>query len=155
MYPVDTAAYDITNFDTWTTQSIERVDATKNGSTPGSWALSENTSPCRQNSVVKWRNTPSIHIDVGPLPFTPNNDRKNDLFMIGCTVPASKKVTIKIVAFDGRTVKTFEGPLQPTYFWDGLDNKGKPVENGPFFVIVAISENGKMSVIRKKGVLWR
>jgi hypothetical protein len=153
---VDTAVYDADWFNgTWSTQSIERVDPPGSAITSTAWGVSKQSTPCRPNSIHSLKNT-GISLDVGPIPFTPDNDGIDDLFMIRCSVPmSSKNVTLSIVAFNGRVVKTFNGSPSPVYLWDGIDNKGKRVENGPFFVIVSFSENGTGSTLRKRGVLWR
>jgi hypothetical protein len=151
----DTVYYDSDNFKGWKNQSIERIDASRNGSGYGTWSLSGTSTPGTPNSASSWRNTPSIFIDAGPVPFTPNNDGHDDLYKIICRIPPEQSISISILSFGGKVVKTFNGPSQPEYIWDGKDSHGKLIENGPFFVVVKIDGNKKTSVIRKKGVLWR
>jgi hypothetical protein len=153
--PVDTIYYDSDNLPEWKAQSIERIDASKNGTARGAWSVSENSTPGIPNSASSWRNTPSIFIDAGPVPFTPNNDGHDDLYKIICKIPSEQTITISILSFDGKVVKTFTGPSQPEYLWDGRDSRGKLIPNGPFFVVIKIDGDKKNSVIRKKGVIWR
>jgi gliding motility-associated-like protein len=153
--PADTIYYDSDNLTEWKSQSIERIDASKNGTSRGSWSVSESSTPGIPNSASSWRNTPSIFIDAGPVPFTPNNDGHDDFYKIICQIPSEQTMNISILSFDGKVVKTFTGPSQPEYLWDGRDSRGKFIPNGPFFVVIKIDGDKKNSVIRKKGVIWR
>jgi hypothetical protein len=152
---VDTIYYDATNLKEWRSGSIERIDVSKSGTGSGAWSVSQSSSPCLPNSASSWRNTPSIFIDAGPIPFSPDNDGHDDLYKITCRIPPGQTISISILSFSGKVVKTFSGPVQPEYLWDGRDSRGKLIENGPFFVVITIDGTSKKSVIRKKGVLWR
>ncbi|HEX2957245.1 MAG TPA: hypothetical protein VHO70_10455, partial [Chitinispirillaceae bacterium] len=153
--PIDTIYYDVTNLKEWKNESIERIDASKNGTSSGAWGVSESSTPCIPNSASSWRNTPSIFIDAGPVPFSPNSDGRDDLYKITCRIPPGQTISISILSFSGKVVKTFSGPAQPEYLWDGRDSRGKLIDNGPFFVVIKIDGASKKRVIRKKGVLWR
>jgi hypothetical protein len=152
---VDTIYYDANNFKEWKSESIERVDVSKSGTGSGAWSISENSTPCLPNSASSWQNTPSVFIDAGPVPFSPNSDGHDDLYKITCRIPPGQTISISILSFSGKVVKTFSGPAQSEYLWDGRDTRGKLIDNGPFFVVIKIDGTSKQSVIRKKGVLWR
>jgi hypothetical protein len=153
--PVDTIYYDANNLKEWKSESIERIDASKCGTGSGAWSISEGSTPCLPNSASSWRSTPSVFIDAGPVPFSPNGDGHDDLYKITCRIPPGQTISISILSFNGKVVKTFNGPVQPEYLWDGRDTRSKFIDNGPFFVVIKIDGNGKQNVIRKKGVLWR
>lgn len=151
---VDTIYYDANNLKEWKSESIERIDASKSGTGSGAWSISEGSTPCLPNSASSWRSTPSIFIDAGPVPFSPNGDGHDDLYKITCRIPPGQTISISILSFSGKVVKTFSGPAQPEYLWDGRDTRGKFIDNGPFFAVIKIDGASKQSVVRKKGVLW-
>lgn len=153
--PADTISYNSHDFKDWKNQSLERVDASKSGSVYKNWDSAENSTPGIPNGASSWRNTPSIFIDAGPVPFSPDNDGRDDFYKITCRIPPEQSISISIISFGGKVIKTFKGPSQPEYLWDGRDSRGRLLDNGPFFVIINIDGNKKKSVIRKKGVLWR
>ncbi len=60
-------------------------------------------------------------MDIGPVPFSPNNDGRDDLLAITLKVPPGNSVTITIYGFDGRQEKQFANNLQSTLLWNGND----------------------------------
>ena len=60
-------------------------------------------------------------MEIGPIPFTPDGDMKNDLLEITMNVPSSKTFTLSIYSFDGRKIREFTGPVREKYLWDGRE----------------------------------
>ncbi|MCX7725262.1 MAG: gliding motility-associated C-terminal domain-containing protein [Chitinispirillaceae bacterium] len=144
--------YDSKWFSLSSYQSIER-NSNKEGCNQESWSTTFRATPQKPNSALYWRNTSALSLEIGPIPFTPDNDGKDDLLAIRVKAPSPFPVSLHIYGFDGRILKEFSEIKEEITYWDGTSNKGKaPV--GPFFVIATINSKSKEK-IRKKGILWR
>lgn len=152
---VDKACYSSSWFPGWVNQSIERIDVSTDGCERKTWEISQMPSPGRPNTVLFSRSGQNPSMEIGPVPFTPNKDGKDDQLLINLTLPAAYSAQISIYGFDGRKVRTFSAPPVQKNYWDGNSDNGRPVPTGPFFVVAEFKSGDKKSVIRKKGLLWR
>lgn len=135
---------------------IERINSELSGCDSVNWAQSNHGgTPGYPNNSILWRNVTVTQMEIGPIPFTPDNDGKDDLLSIKMAVPGSHKVHICIYSFDGREIYDFDGPVQKQYFWNGKDKKGNAAQCGPFFVVAEITGSKGKKILRKKGILWR
>jgi hypothetical protein len=140
----------------WVNQSLSRVSVRVSGFDRTAWVLSANPTPGDSNPEVAWRAAASVSLDIGPIPFTPNNDGRDDYLSIKLMLPAGATGSIAIYGFDGRKYYEVAPVVSPEILWNGKTSNGSTVPNGPFFVVAQTSgNNGSKSVIRKKGVLWR
>lgn len=151
----DIACFESAWFTKWENQSLERGRPDYDGLSSESWNLSVRATPGFPNSSLFWRTTQDPSMEIGPIPFTPDGDGKDDLLAVTLKVSSSSTVSLSIYSFDGRKVRTFSGPAVRKYLWDGKSDNGQKVAVGPFFVIAQIQKSGKSVMIRKKGVLWR
>ncbi len=137
-------------------RTIERVNSRAAGCDSANWAIStEGATPGYPNGALFWRNITKAEIEIGPVPFTPNNDGKDDLLSIKVRLPASSSINLCIYDFRGRKVRCFTGPACKQYFWDGKSDNGKAVQCGPFFVVAEMTSATRKTLLRKKGILWR
>jgi len=151
----ETVAYDYAWFDNWTDQSLARVSVQDNGTSSASWVVAPKPSPGQPNASAVLRATQTPSLDIGPIPFSPNNDGKDDFLSIQCVLPATYTATLAIYGFNVR--KYCDAPMgnQTQYLWDGKTGNGGAAPVGPFFVIATIKNVAQTIVIRKKGILWR
>lgn len=139
-----------------TQRPIERVNSTIAGCDSTNWVIStEGGTPGYPNGALFWRNVSKAEIEIGPVPFTPDQDGKDDLLSIKLSLPASSSVNLCIYDFRGRKVRCFPGSASKQYYWDGKATNGKAVQCGPFFVIAELTSTRGTTILRKKGVLWR
>lgn len=152
--PVEAVCYESAWFEQWEYQALQRISIDKEGTDRAAWTLAQRPSPGQPNPGIIWHSQPpSLHI--GPIPFTPNADGKNDWLNIQISSPPGYKVSIEIFAFNGR--KIFDVPLQleNKYLWNGKTNTGSDAPIGPFFVIATFQKGNTRKIIRKKSILWR
>ncbi len=147
--------YDYKWFDKWENQSLERVSTDIAGTEKEAWVLSEKLSPGQPNAGILWRSVDKPDIHIGPIPFTPNRDGKNDSLSIRLKLPASYKAKIEIFGFNGRKLYDIPEILSDKYTWNGRTEDGINAPVGPFFVVATFEKNGTKICIRKKGILWR
>ncbi|HUI91197.1 MAG TPA: hypothetical protein VLX68_03015 [Chitinivibrionales bacterium] len=150
----ESAGWDSHWFDSWTDQSLARVSLTVSGLLPEAWVVASKASPGQPNSDAMWRAS-GAQLDIGPIPFTPNNDGKDDFLSIQLSLPAAATAVVSIYGFDGRKYLDLPTPPSRQFLWNGIAAGGRPAPAGPFFVVAEISENGNKHMIRKKGILWR
>ena len=151
----DTAAWDSKWFSSWTTQDLSRVTMTLSGMDKRSWVLSDNPSPGKQNPETTWHAAAVSALEIGPVPFTPNNDGKDDYLVISLLLAPGASATVSIYGFDGKKYYEIANVLTPQILWNGNTSSGLKMPCGPFFVVAEVNNNGVKSIIRKKGVLWR
>jgi hypothetical protein len=152
--PSETVFYDYVWFSSWQNQSLERVSQTMpNATTSNAWALAGYSSPGQPNATATWRGVSAPTLHIGPLPFTPDGDGRDDCLAIALTLPASATATITIYGFDGSKIIDLEPA--PKLLWDGNTKSGTPAPVGPIFVVAAIQQYGKTTTLRQKGILWR
>jgi hypothetical protein len=151
----ETAAYDYTWFDNWTDQSLERVSLQIPGTDRNAWVVAVKPTPGQPNASVSTRSSADPSLDIGPIPFTPNGDGKNDFLSIRCTVPAVYSVTIAIYGFNGNKYCDVPVNLQTEILWDGKTSNGRAAPIGPYFVVATFKNGSQTKAIRKKGILWR
>lgn len=137
-------------------RAIEKVNSSACGCDSANWVIStEGGTPGFPNDALFWRNVVKVGIEIGPVPFTPDHDGKDDLLSIKMTVPALSTIKLSIYDFKGRKVRSFDGPVKKQYFWDGKTDNGKAVQCGPFFVVAELISKRGLTSLRKKGILWR
>ena len=151
----ETVAWDYTWFSNWTDQSLERVSVKIPGTDRSAWVVAAKPTPGQPNASVSTRSSPDPSLEIGPTPFTPNNDGKNDFLSIQCIVPAVYSVTMAIYGFNGKKYCDVPIGFQPNFLWDGKNDNGAPAPIGPFFVVATFKNGPQTKVIRKKGILWR
>jgi len=135
---------------------IERVNSAIDGCDSTNWVISTGGgTPGFPNGALFWRNVSKTEIEIGPVPFTPDQDGKDDLLSIKLSLPASCSVNLCIYDFRGTKVRCFHGPARRQYFWDGKTDNGKVVQCGPFFVVAELTSTSGTTLLRKKGILWR
>jgi hypothetical protein len=148
---VDKVNYLAKNYKGWGYESLERLDLSGNKKST-TWRLCIKPSP----GILKskgLRNT--VKLEIGPIPFTPNSDNKNDMLKILLPTDGSTLESLMIYSFDGVRIKEFSTLTGSEFFWDGLCANGRAAPIGPFYVIAEIEQSGKKSVVRNKGLLWR
>lgn len=150
----ETICYDQAWFSAWGYRSLERTSS-ENGCVPSSWSVATQSTPGLPNRAQLWHSTGRPTMEIGPIPFTPDNDRTDDLLAIRLQFPAATSFSIQIFQFNGRLLKTFPPQIDEVFYWDGRDDQGGTAPVGPFFVVAEIRANSKTERIRKKGVLWR
>jgi hypothetical protein len=152
----DSAGWNYQWFPGWINQSLSRVSTTASGFDRSAWALSQNPSPGDSNPEVSWRASASATLDISPIPFTPNNDGKDDYLSIRLKLPPGATGSVAVYGFNGRKYYEIATVVSPEILWNGKTASGALVPCGPFFVIAETTNmNGAKSVIREKGILWR
>jgi hypothetical protein len=150
----ESAGWDSRWFASWSNQSLARVSFSTSGLVKQAWVVAAAPSPGQPNSETLWR-ADGASLDIGPIPFTPNNDGKDDYLSIRMSLPASAAAVVSVYGFDGRKYLDLPQPPSAQYLWNGTLASGAAAPVGPFFVVAEITNNGTKQVIRKKGVLWR
>jgi hypothetical protein len=148
---VDKVNYLAKNYKKWEYESLERIDLSGNKKNT-IWRLCPRPSP---GILKSKRSTGTAKLEIGPVPFTPDNDDKNDLLKIFLPTDGSTLESLMIYSFDGVRIKEFTTLNGNEFFWDGLCGNGRTAPVGPFYVIAEIVQDGKKTVIRNKGLLWR
>jgi hypothetical protein len=151
----DSAGWDYRWFAAWANQSVSRVSFRMSGFDRTAWVLAENPTPGQPNPEVVWRAATAASLDIGPIPFTPNNDGRDDYLSIKLMLPPGATGGIAVYGFDGKKYYEAMPVVSPEILWNGKTGSGAQVSCGPFFVVAEIKSNGRSQVIRKKGVLWR
>jgi hypothetical protein len=151
----ETVRYESSWFDSWDTESIERLDFSRPGIDQTNWICAEKPTPGQPNRSTLMRNVEEASLEIGPVPFTPNGDSRDDLCAIRLSFPPSSRVRVKIYGFEGRVLKEFGGSLKTTYLWDGNTERGTPAPVGPFFVVAEVTCENKNQVLRRRGIIWR
>jgi hypothetical protein len=139
----------------WQNQSIERVGPAVSGMDAASWALAPYPTPGQPNTNASWRNGATAALTIGPLPFTPNGDGKDDRLSVAVELPAGATASIAIYGFSGNKLRSFPVPVSGRFFWDGKKDNGSPAPLGPFFAVMETTSGSGKTIVRKKGVLWR
>lgn len=148
---VDKVNYAAKIYKGWAYESLERIDLSGKR-TNTLWRLCMKPSP----GILKGKGSRNTEkLQIGPVPFTPNNDGKNDLLKIllpadGCTIES-----LVIYSFDGVRIKEFSTLIGSEFIWDGVCNNGRFAPVGPYYVIAEIVQDGKKTIQRNKGLLWR
>jgi len=143
-------------YDDWERGSLERMRLSGTALNAGDWAPSDPPSPGQPNRTATWRSSGRALMEIGPAPFTPNNDGVNDVLAIRLQLPAGAAVEITLDGMDGREVRRFTPVSEPVILWDGRTGEGAAAPVGPFFVVARFSGVTEgPSLVRKRGVLWR
>jgi hypothetical protein len=142
-------------FDGWTGQSLERVSLQRSGDNGAAWAIGSSPSPGQPNASAALRDVAAAALDIGPVPFTPNGDAKDDYLSVTLSLPAATTASVSIYGFDGRKYLDLPAAQAGQFLWNGTDMAGHPAPIGPFFVVAEVHGAGQKTVLRKKGVLWR
>jgi hypothetical protein len=152
---VDMAIYHSSSFTNWTNQSLERLDTAAVSTAGGVWILADQPSPGQPNPAVAWHAAGQPGIEIGPIPFSPNNDGKDDFLAINVQLPMDATLELSIYGFSGVRYCSFAGAPRKQYLWDGRCDNNTNAPVGPFFVIARIKSSSGTQIIRKGGVLWR
>jgi hypothetical protein len=105
-----------------TRRAIERVNSSIDGCDSANWVVStEGGTPGYPNGALFWRNVSKAEIEIGPVPFTPDQDGKDDFLSIKLSLPASCSVNLCIYDFSEKKVRCFYGPARKQYSlgWKG------------------------------------
>jgi hypothetical protein len=151
----DSAGWDYRWFPGWANKSLSRVSIRVSGFDRTAWVASENPTPGDSNPEASWHAAAAASLDIGPIPFTPNNDGRDDYLTIRFMLPPGGSGSIAVYGFDGRKYYEVAAIGSREILWNGKTGSGALVPCGPFFVVAEIKSNGRSQVIRKKGVLWR
>lgn len=143
-------------FPDWTTHSLERVRF-EGPCDVRSWVMSALPSAAQPSRNAPWRAVVKPSVDIGPLPFTPDGDGRNDFLSVQLTLPPGYRCKVMIVGFGGEVFVTVDPLESAQWLWDGRLSSGQRAPAGPFFVVAEMYEgqNRQGVRIRKKGVLWR
>ncbi|MBD3319954.1 MAG: hypothetical protein GF350_02560, partial [Chitinivibrionales bacterium] len=152
---VETACYHNEWFDVWDYQSLERVSSDKNPCAEDAWVVAAHSTPGQPNESETWRNVEHASLSIGPTPFTPNGDTKDDSLMIRIQLPSTTRVSLSIFGFNGKKLYDFAETGRNRHTWNGRKNNNEPAPAGPFFVVAEIRGPDSEKYIRKKGILWR
>jgi hypothetical protein len=152
---IDSAGWDYKKFSGWTNQSLSRVSLRISGYDWTAWVLSQNPTPGQPNPEAAWHAALAGGLEIGPVPFTPNSDGKDDYLSIRVALPPGATASFAIYGLDGRKYYEVASVSSQEILWTGKSGSGALVPNGPFFVVAEIKGTGTTQVIRKKGILWR
>jgi hypothetical protein len=153
--PQEMAAYQSDWFDHWTDESLERISLQRDGTLREAWVVAEKPTPGQPNASILFRAASRPTIEIGPIPFTPNGDGKDDFLSIVLFLPAAYTSAICIYGFNGKKYIDLPITPQPQYQWNGKTADGAPAPVGPFFVVATFKSGSQSVVNRKKGILWR
>jgi hypothetical protein len=151
----ETVCYQSAWFTNWKYQSLERIATSSSGVDRANWALSASPTPGQPNNALLLNAASQPGLTIGPTPFTPNGDGRDDLLSMTIDQGPASSASITIYGFSGRKLRFFPGPLTSRILWDGKQDNGAPAPVGPFFVVLETQSAKGVSFIRKKGVLWR
>ena len=139
----------------WTTQSLERVSGAGNGRDSVSWTLCSNPTPGFPGNAEVWRSVSAPSMEIGPTPFRPNGKKVDSFLSIRLKAPPNYRVKVKILAFNGKLMKTFTDEKE-LIMWNGKTEKSRYAPPGPIYVVAEFtSTGGKKVTIRKNTILWR
>lgn len=144
---LDLISYDSKDIPDWDHESLERLENNNN-----KWRVVSNPSP---GTLIKPEKLTSNNVEIGPIPFTPNSDKHDDLLMISIPDTLGSPVTITIYSFDGKKIRTLKGKSQKNFLWDGKKENGSYAPVGPFFIITELQTSSGTKKYRNKGILWR
>jgi len=150
---VETVCYDADVIGEWPAVSIERSDFSQ-GCGVNVWTVPERSTPGMPPQSRNAAPGTSPHLEIGPVPFTPDNDRRDDLLAVTLTLPPGAAADITIYGFDGTPLASFQKRVTSVVYWDGRSG-GRGAPAGPFFVCAEVTSGTKKTVLRKKGILWR
>jgi len=154
--PADMAIYKSAWFGKgWTNQSLERVSGAGDGRDSVSWALCDKPTPGFPGNAETWRAVTAPSMEIGPTPFRPNGKNIDAYLSIRIKAPPNCRVSVKILSFSGKILKTFTDAGE-SILWDGKTDNAKPAAPGPIYVVAEFtSVGGKKTTVRKNSILWR
>lgn len=151
----DKAIYHASDIPEWKDGSIARILQ------PGdllsvNWSSASKSTPSMPNTQSSEISHEKSPLTIGPVPFTPNHDGKNDALLISYNLPAKSSGSIIILGFDGREIRKYKNLQREDICWDGTDSKGNLISKGPFFVVFRyVTSDGSVKIKRARGILWR
>jgi hypothetical protein len=148
----ETVCYDAKRFASWPSVSLVR-SGDGDGCGDG-WKVADRSTPGIPAGRGAAENQTAPVLDIGPIPFTPDNDGHDDVLAIRLSVPLPAVTKVTIYGFDGRLQRTFPEVTSDIVYWDGSGSDG-PLPPGPFFVIAEITGGKNVIRLRKKGIVWR
>lgn len=145
--------------------ALERIFFDHPSSSPSNWhSASSDThygTPTYKNSQSLTEAVISNPIEVVPPVFSPDNDGNDDIAMIYYVFDhPGYAVNIYVFDLSGRQVRYLErsslAGIKGYYSWDGLDNNGRPLGQGPYIIYTEIFDlSGRVKKFKNKIVLAR
>lgn len=152
----ETVCYRSDWFTDWNRQSLERISMASPGTDRASWRLAASPTPGQPSGAPTNSAGSQPVLTIGPKPFTPNGDGRDDFLSITVETGAAASASLSVYGFSGRKLRGFPSPLVPRILWNGRQDNGAPAPAGPFFVVLETrSASGNVMFTRKRGVLWR
>ncbi len=152
--PVEQVCYSSEWFEDWEHQSLDRIDSV-NSCAPAVFALAGKPSPGFCNHSDHRRDSDSPRLAIGPVPFTPNRDGRDDFLAISLSMRSGTHAQVTVYGFEGKKLLEFAWNENRPFLWNGATESGDPAPVGPFFVVAEFDSQGDRTIIRAKGVLWR
>lgn len=150
----DSIYYSSTWFPAWDYESLERV-LENDGCSRRAWVVADRESPGFPNPSVAWHTARRPSMSLGPVPFTPDRDGRDDALAIRVDLSPGSSAEIVIYGFDGALLRRFLLRESPA-LWDGKLSSGTNAPVGPFFVVAQITgSDGGTRTLRSRGILWR
>ncbi|MBD3422569.1 MAG: hypothetical protein GF398_20830 [Chitinivibrionales bacterium] len=148
----DSLSYESDWFEDWLNGGLERIDFALSGFNRKAWAQTDSATPGTDNALASWRNDATL--EIGPIPFTPDGDGRDDLLRITLSYPSDAKVEVSILGFNGKELIRFDRITRRSIRWTGYIAKNVKAAPGPIFVIATFKQGSREWLIRKKGVVW-
>jgi hypothetical protein len=149
---IENCAYDSKMFKSWENQSIARTAFGTDSSGPQYWRIQDESNPGLPDflSVKK-----VDKMTIGPIPFTPDNDGKDEFCAIYLPFTSAALLSLSIYGFDGKKLKTINIGNATEFFWNGKKDNNQYAPSGPFFVVAEYEKGNKKFKMRCRGILWR
>jgi len=148
----DIVTYNSKSLKGWGYQSLDRIEKTGTPAIPTKWKINATPTPGVPSKKAIAQNS---KMEIGPIPFTPNNDGKNDLLKVTFPQNGLSDIACTIYSFDGKKICELSDIQNGICYWDGKTAEGKVAPVGPFFVVAEATLDGKVKEFRNKGILWR
>ncbi len=152
---LEMVCYDADWFGEWNEQSLERIHLGEPADNYGNWVCADHPSPGMPNATAYRRRGQTPELEIGPIPFTPNGDGRDDFLRISALLPSGTEATVTILGFNGRPIRNVRIPSDGVFMWDGKNGSGAPAQVGPFFVVAEFDSPSGSKRLRKRGILWR
>jgi len=104
---------------------------------------------CADTAIFKVNVVRCYECEQMPNPFTPNNDRINDIVRFYFPQLGFERAVIRIFDLYGRLVRTIQVP--PGFaavkysYWDGTDDDGNPLPQGLYIYTIEVSDEAVCS----------
>lgn len=124
--------------------SLERISPDGLSPDPRNWHSAASTAgygtPGYENSQYRGWQEPAGKIETDPPVFSPDNDGRDDLARIRYSfIQQGYMATLTVFDTGGRPVRQLVrnelAGLQGSWYWDGLDDRGRPLPPGPYILL--------------------